>query len=573
MTGELAARWVRAVVPSWIYRWLMPVGWVAALVVSAISDTGNCSIDDPCGPDRTFSLVMIVCFASLALWWWQPTLAAAAGVLFLVLDLRYDDVAGARTAWTVYGAVCAAVLVWLVASSRRQRLLVAGVPRRQLSIPAAARPGVTARVLLASALVVVGVAALFVMRWQDQREDAHLQRAVEQTAVVERVTNDGDLVLKLPDGRTHTTTLTDDYAVGAQIPLLVDPADTDWFRPRAEPADNTWWYTVAGGAWLLALLLALRDVQMRRARPPQSWTGQGLPVQIEPAASMAFAVRSADGAVLLGFVDLELDDEESDMALAEAFDALDDEEAEAPARLRQEWEGTLRKYRGEALLIGDLAEGSWPTIVLGDQVMRPVAPFRAPRLVLWRKESVEGLSDEPDEDVPAKSEIEPARDLPQLPWVVPVRSQWWERPLWIAALVLTPAAAWLLPRWFDTYAGIAACVLGLQLVHFVGNQVFYRITTTATVVSIRSGWFERGLLWRSVKAIDVAENRVELETGDDDWVVFTVDEPQQVAGVFEALRLRSNTGLPAEAVGRRVSPVLLVDAVVLAVCVAVLLLA
>ncbi|MET7277609.1 hypothetical protein ABZS29_05185 [Kribbella sp. NPDC005582] len=576
MTREIAARWLRAVVPSWLYRWLLPAGWLAAVVASAIAEPA-CSLEHPCGPDRVFSLVMIVCFASLVLWWWQPILAASAGVLFLAFDLQYDDGEAARTAWTLYGAVCAAMLVWLLASRRRQRRLVGGVARRPVSIPAAERVGVTARILVAGALVVVGVAALFVMRWQDQREDAHLRRAVEQTAVVDRVTDDGDAVLKLPNGWTHTTTMTDPPDVGASVPVLVDPADPDWLRPRAELADNTWWYTVGGGAWVLALLFVVRDLQLRRARPRRSWTGQGLPVQLEPDASMAFAVRSADGAVLLGFVDLELDDDERDAELAAAFDVLDEEEEEAPARLRREWEGTLRQYRGEALLVGELAEGSWPTFVLGEQVLRSTGPLRAPRNALWRTESVEGLPDQPTVHAErAEPEIEAAQELPDLPWEVPLQpGEWWERPAWVAALVLTPVAAWVLPIWLDDkFAGIAAAVLGVNLVHFAGSQVFYRVIATTSEVWIRSGWFERSVPWRSVRAVDVTEDRLDLETGEDWSVVggIAADEIQGAARVFEALRLRSHDGLAAATASRRVAPILLIDGVLAAVCAAVLLL-
>ncbi|MFF1816243.1 hypothetical protein ACFVWG_03060 [Kribbella sp. NPDC058245] len=577
MTGELAAQWVRAVVPSWIYRWLMPVGWLGAVVASAVA-TGRCSVTDPtvCGPDQAFSLAMILCIASLLLWWWQPILAAAAGMLFAVCDHELADAAGAQTAWTVYAILCALMFGWLVVSRVRQRSLVSGLPRRQVSIPAAERVGLSIRLLAAGVLIVVGVAALFVMRWQDHREDVHVRRAVAQTAVVESQTKDGDLVLQLPDGSKRTVTMSDDYAIGAEIPVLVDPADTGWIRARAELADNTPWSTAAGSAWVLALLLVVRDLQLRRARPRRLWTGQGLPVRIEPDASGTFAVLSADGDVLLGFLGLELDDDDRDAELSEAFDALDEEEDEAPGRLRREWERTLQRYRSEALLVGDLADGSWPTIVLTEQVMRPASPFRAPRRGL-RSESFEGLADSWDDDDEDTSdepeEIEAAQDLPGLPWTVPLQpEQWWERPAWVAALVLTPVAAWVLPLLLDDKVpGVTAAVLGVNLVHFAGSQVFYRVIATPSEVRVRSGWFERSTPWRSVRSIDVTKDRLDLETAADEWVVVggvATDQVQQVAGVFQALRQRSEPGLAS----RRLSPLAVVDAVLVVVCVAVLLL-
>ncbi|MGW7685502.1 hypothetical protein ACWGID_32470 [Kribbella sp. NPDC054772] len=162
MTDDLAARWANTVVPSWIYRWLMPAAWIGAIVVSIVSDTGGvlCSPDDPsiCGPDPSFAIAMVACFGSLLLLWWQPAVAAALGVLFLLLELQYDDVAGARLAWTVYGALCVALLVAMVISRQGQRSLTEDLLRRPVTLPAAAPVRVSIRLLLAGALVLVGAA-------------------------------------------------------------------------------------------------------------------------------------------------------------------------------------------------------------------------------------------------------------------------------------------------------------------------------------------------------------------------------------------------------------------------------
>ncbi|MEU4288686.1 hypothetical protein AB0E63_10710 [Kribbella sp. NPDC026596] len=447
MTAELAARWAGTVVPSWLYRWLMPVGWVAALVVSIASDDRPCSVTDPtvCGPDRTFSLAMIACFASLVLWWWRPRLAATAGLLFLVLELRYDDVAGARTAWTVYAAGCAVLLIWLVLGHRRQRALTAELPRRPVMVPGARPPGFTGRLGVAAVLVLVGAAAWGVMNWQTQREEAHIWRAIEQTAVADGHTDDGDLRLKLPDGSTSTATVIDDYPPGTRVPVLIDPVDRDWIRLQAEPSDYTPWYTVAGGAWALAILLVLRDLGRRRARPRQAWRAEALPIRIAPDASGLFAISSTDG-VLLGFVNLELDDEEADERLFAAIDGLDDED-DAPAAVRQEWTHTLRRYRGDALLVGDLAEGSWPTVLIGDVPLRPIAPLRGPRRTPWSRESVDsidlGADDSSSGPPPATGArlVDPAREIPELPWSLPLEpAAWWHRPALAGVLLAAPIA-------------------------------------------------------------------------------------------------------------------------------------
>ncbi|HZX06052.1 hypothetical protein [Kribbella sp.] len=575
MTEELAARWAGTVVPSWIYRWLLPLAWFGAISASLITDVAPCSVDDPtiCGPDRTFSLAMTACFAALVLAWWQPTVAAVAGLLFMVLELLYDDVTGARIAWTAYGVLCAVLLTWAFMSRRRQRSLAAAAPRRPVQVPAAASVGLTGRLLVAGALVLVGAAALGVMRWQDHREQVHVGRAVEQTAVSNGVNSDGDLVLRLAGGQTHKISVIGDYSAGTEVPILVDPADPQWIRLRAELADNTYWYTVALGAGILALLFVLRDRRLRGTYLRTSWSGQGLPVRIEPDASSAFAIRSADNAVLLGFLDTRLDDEDSDVRLMDAFSALDDDEDEVPAKLKREWAKTLRRYRGEALLVGDLVEGSWPTILYGDQVLRPLSPFRAPRRLPWRTEKAEGLSGEVEP--PAERAPEPAQAVPTLPWQVPLEpAPWWTRPVLGVLLVAGPVAAGVLASWDEWFGAFLAVVIGAQLVYWLGMQVFYRVIATATDLWIRGSLLERRVPWRSFDAVEVEDDGVSLQTGDDYHQIGGIakNEQAKVAAVFETLRLRARTGLPDQQAMRRPAPILLVNAVFVAVCALVLVL-
>ena len=559
--------------PSWTYRWFLPVVWLGAITASFIGDTGRCSAADPsvCGPDLTFSFGVIACFASLVLLWWQPIVAALAGVLFMVVDLRYDDVGSARVGWAIYGVLCAALLVWIFSSRRSQRSLSGRMPRQQVQVPPAAAIGLSGRLLVAFGLVLVGAVALGLLHWMDQREEAHVRRAVEQIAIAKGMNDDGELVLQLPDGTSHAVSVLDDYDTGAQVPVLVDPADADWLRLRAEPADNTYWYTVAGGAGALAFLLVLRDLQLRRARPRRSWSGQALPVRIEPDASSAFAVRSADGAVLLGFLDAELDDDESDLRLLDAFTALDEDEAGAPAKLKREWAETLKRYRGDARLVGDLVEGSWPTILLGDQVLRPVSPFRTPRRVPWRTEQVQGLPVDfaPDEHTPTAVPVEPARAVPTLPWEVPLQARsWWSLPALIAVLLVAPLAVGAFANWGEWYAAFMGTLVGAQLVHSLGSRALFRVTATATDLWIRTGWTDRRLSWRTVESVEVEDEALSLEAGDDWHVVGGIADKDlpQVAAVFETLRLRSHTGLPEGPVSRRPSPVLLINAVYVAVC-------
>jgi len=580
MTAELAARWAGTVVPSWLYRWLMPVGWVAALVVSIASDDQPCSVTDPtvCGPDRTFSLAMIACFASLVLWWWQPVLAAIAGLGFLVLELRYDDVAGARTAWTVYAAGCAVLLAWLTLSHRRQRALTAGLPRTPVTVPAARPAGYTGRLGAAAVLVVVGAAALGVMNWQSQREEAHVRRAIEQTAVAGDYTDDGDLRLKLADGSTSTVGVIGDYAPGTQVPVLIDPADRDWIRLRAEPSDYTSWYTVAGGAWALAILLVLRDLRRRRTRPRHAWSAQALPVRIDPDASEVFAISSTDGGVLIGFANLEPDDEEADRRLFAALDGLEDED-DAPAAVRHEWAHTLRRYRGDALLVGDLAEGSWPTILIHDVPLRPIAPLRGPRRTPWSRESVDRLELGADDTIigPPATEarlVDPAREIPHLPWSLPLPPvAWWYRPALAGVLLAAPIAVAMLAIWGERVPGIGLIVAAGYLIRYLNDHIFYRVVASATELRVRAGWFERVQPWQSVDSVEVSGDRVTVRSGDEWHVIggLVPGQAMQVAAVLETLRVRARHGLSTPPARRRATPFLATEGLHLVACVVLLL--
>ena len=84
MSADLAKRWAGTVVPSWVYRWLMPVLWVAATTVSLVTTEDVPCTEDPsiCAPDVAFALTLVPAFASLVLWWWQPRVAAVAGLVF-----------------------------------------------------------------------------------------------------------------------------------------------------------------------------------------------------------------------------------------------------------------------------------------------------------------------------------------------------------------------------------------------------------------------------------------------------------------------------------------------------------
>lgn len=579
MTSDLATRWANTVVPSWLYRWLMPAVWLAATVVTFATTEDVPCTEDPtiCAPDPAFALTLVPFVASLVLWWWRPGLAAVAGVGFFAAQVWYDG-GSVVPEWALFATGCLALGVWMAVSRHKQAALTAEPPRRPVMVPAARPLGPTGRIVVAVVLVVVGAAALGVMRWQDQQEQTHVRRAIEQTAVAGQ-TYDGDLELKLPDGNRRVVSVLDNYEPGTSIAVLIDPADDDWVRLRIEPADHTGWYAVAGGAWLLAIILVLRDIRRRRARPRRSWTAPGLPVRVSPDASLDFVIRSADGDVVLGLVSIDLDDPSADDRLSAAIDGLDDEEEDVPPSVRDEWSRTVSRYDGEALLVGELAEGSWLTLMVGDTALRPAGPLRAPRRTPWSVESFVPLDSQAE--IEARNawveprRVDPARELPTLPWTVPVEApEWWLRVALVGVLLVAPAAGGLFASWGDWIPAIGAVAGGATLLRVLGDDVFYRVVASATELRIRRGWFDAVIDWQTIDAVEFGAGRLTLRTGADWHLIGSLgkDQAAGVAAVFEALRIRARSGLPATPGRRQLNPQALVEGGFYLACVAVVVL-
>ncbi|WP_328990662.1 hypothetical protein OG394_30790 [Kribbella sp. NBC_01245] len=557
LDAEVARRWVAAGVPSWVYRYVLPAVWLAAMVVSVAFDDSRCLQDDPCLADATFSIALVACLGSLALWWWMPRVAAALGITFAVLDVWFDDIPEAQLAWAAYGVLCLALLVWLTFSRNRQVTLTRDLARRPVVLPPAEPVGFTWRLGAMGLAIVVAAVSLVVMNRQDAEERDHLSRAVQHSAKVVAVLDEGEIELAIPDGANRKITPYETYVVGERIAVLVDPDDSSWFRLVGEPADNTWWYTVAGGALLLGLLLVGTDLRRRRIRPRRRVTTTGLPVLIAPDAGMRFAVFAADDRDfehVLAFVDALPDDPDQAGELDAAYDLLDKEEAEfVPATVRRTWAEGLRKYEGNALLVGDLVEGSWVTLVIGDTVMRASSPLRAVRVSplellpgslgqRFEREEFEGLStvDESEEEEPEAAE--PAEDVPPLPWHVPIEpAPWWTKLLLVAPFVIAPAVLWANPG--DWWLGVLALGAGGGGINFACLYLLHGVVFEANAMEIRSTTQVHRVPWQGVKSIEVAGEQITFETDDDFHVVGGLDEerttPQYVASVAEALRVRS----------------------------------
>jgi hypothetical protein len=144
----------------------------------------------------------------------------------------------------------------------------------------------------------------------------------------------------------------------------------------------------------------------------------------------------------------------------------------------------------------------------------------------------------------------------------------------IAVLLVAPLAVGAFATWGEWLGAFMVTVAGGQLVHLLGARALFRLTATVTELWIRTGWFEQRLSWRSVESIEVNEAGLSLAAGNSWHVVGGIagKDLLTVAGVFETLRLRSHTGLPEAPPVRRPSPVLLVDAVYVGICVLILVL-
>jgi hypothetical protein len=354
--------------------------------------------------------------------------------------------------------------------------------------------------------------------------------------------------------------------------VLVDSADSGWLRLVAEPADYTHWYTIAGGAWILAILFVARDLRARKARPRRSWTASGLPVRIAPD-SAGFAILPADGStVVLGFVDLALDDKEADDRLSAAFDLLDDDD-EAPVAVRREWARVLDRYRGGALYIGDLVEGEWPTLRIGDTILRSAKPFRAPRRTPW---STEELDEAPDatgnpflREAVAAPTIAPVQDIPPLPFSVPREPiPWWAQPALAGVLIVGPVVAWLsVFVWDDRSFAVVVSVVGLSAMHRLADMVLSRVVVSADEVRIRTGTTEKVYSWRNVSSVELDGDRITLQL-DDGWQEINGlarGRTAQAAAIFEALRLKARHNQQTSR-RRRLNPWQVVEGVYLATC-------
>lgn len=564
-----AAEWRAMVVPSWTYRWALPVLWAVALAVSAFSDTERCSAADPsvCGPDLQFSIWAIACFATVLAQWWVPRVGWVCGVVFAVGDVLYDDVQPARVVWSIVGIACLGLLIWSEVARSRQRQIDAGLSRVPAWAGQSKRIGVTWQVLGAAGLATVGLGSLAVMRWMDEAESGHLSRSVVQDSTVHSVDADGDLELELADGSRRKVTPLDGYRTGDVIPVRVDPADSEWVRMVAEPADNTYWYTIAGVAWLGAIVLMTQD-RRRRVAARQGPSVHGVPVLVRFDADGLLAVFPLqDDEKPVAYLPVDYDDAELDAHIDElpddAFDEDiddDDPDTEAEDPIDAVIDEFLARHNGEATLAGGLIEGAWPVVVTPAGTLRPTAPLRAPRRAPWRAvgRHVSGSGQgfvAPQLIRPPRHSTElavvPATSVPPLPWTARPTSDMrlWDWSVFVAGL-FAPVFLWWGAE--DVGFGRIGAVLiafGLGsgvisgLAHLVG-----RLTVQADGLTVRSLLRTRFVAWSDLEDVVLRSRSITLDLGSHGGRVtmrFREGQPtaEHVAGAIEAVRR-------AKAIGR-----------------------
>ncbi|MFC7487090.1 hypothetical protein ACOCJ7_00900 [Knoellia sp. CPCC 206453] len=536
-TDERVRAWVAATPRPWL-RWVLVGVWVGAVVVSVASDTEPCSTADlrVCGPDLTFSVAIVLCFASVVLLWWRPFVAVACAVLFAIADLEWDTVRPANVAWTVVALVFVAYAVHLRSRFARQREIaraasVALPPwpvgqQRPLHLDGAHRLMAAGGV----ALVLVASGAVYGYQRAVAIDDVHALRAqVVEGVVLSDEDEDGNQKVRL-EGRPEgfpaelEVLFIEVPRVNDTVALRVDPRDPSWTHPIAEPPDQTWWVSVGVGALLLAVLLAERLLAVRVRR--RTLEGQhhrlGVPVRVFTDGLDFVGLLASDSSRGLG--EFPVDEEVLRLATPEA------RRVAAPA---------------EAFLVGDVRHGGWVALATPAGLRLPLGP-----LVALPEDAEVDLDtfDRDPEDPHDWSEPVPMGTIPvPLPVVV-------EAPLWLRAAGLAAAIAavsvgmWLL---WDEEVGVsgAGVVFGAgTALHWGLEQLTYRVRVASSGFAMRSVFSAMESPMGAVREVRVDED-VALVIFDDESVLEVVPPDGDGRGLAASIE-RAVESAPRVADGR-----------------------
>jgi hypothetical protein len=369
LTTDVAARWRRARVPRWIPKAVLPALWVGALGVW-FTELGTapvvCTVEVPCAPDPLGAALFVVLLAvPLALAWW-PEVGCLYGAVITGTVVASGDVEQTTTAvaFVIFGAACVAVGISLQVARRRQRRLMRAVGRRGCGAAPSVDPAVGPRgrrcppVRLAGAalMALLAVVAAGLYAHEVRSERAAIARSWEVPGKVVDVTAwpfpTATLVVDTPDGpREFEVTVIEarSYAEGQVTMVLLDPEAPDRVRLVAEPADPTPWLALASLCSLLAMFAGIDEGRARRARR-----------RLSTARHPAVHVRVAPG----------------ERGRARVW-ATDEGAPVASFRGRLHRLGTeAGRPADDALLVGDLRDGGWAMLELGEGIIMPDAPLK-----------------------------------------------------------------------------------------------------------------------------------------------------------------------------------------------------
>lgn len=417
---------------------------IAATAAAIAGGQSTCTPADPCLPDPTSASFAALGLA-LLVGWWLPTLAAAAAVLFAVLQFTYDGNTIGHSVFPLWAILHVGHLIYLRRARASQQRLAA---RSALPIPADwQRPLEAGSMPLLHWVrmggVVIGLLGALVtgsLYLSADRSDAELMRdATVLEATVESIDpNDIFYITLRPERQVEelpeliNLEVVEEYAVGERVPIRVNPADPDWTHLVAEPPDRTDWLLL-GAVLLLAGLgataLAVRvDVRRRLllARTPTT----GLPVRIlrmpgEPGVGIA----TVDKDLVCADAPLAVPQREEQRHIAPVADG-------APETFPVEW----------GYVVGAFHDGGVIGIVTKDVAAAGTGPLSALSDLLPFDESWSDPEDDVDFDrLLARSAPVPVDD-PVTPLTLPWRDRpgTWDRLKGILWLALAAAALVLL---------------------------------------------------------------------------------------------------------------------------------
>ena len=393
-----AQRWGRGGVPGWVPRGALVVGWVAAIVAGLGLDDDPCSAAEPsvCGPEVGWAVGAALLLATPILLVALPALGCLVGVLAGVVE-QWDRVPEARTAFTLHGLACAAVLVAMLLARRRQAS-VARTGTGRLAVrgpPPSTGPGLFAPAAL---LLLAAAGGLLLWHGWTTADQRHLAAADRMDARVVAEVDDGWAVrLVLPDRQDEVELdVVGSYEVGDVVPVLVDrTGDRPWVALVAEQPDPT--FPLSAGLAAALAGIALAGWEVRRRRVPSRLAG-GAPARTVLALHLGDEVElwDTDGsgpfarvpirrgpAAVHGHVESPV---ESPVEVDEDEDAWVGVADEYAARFGAGWRGEAVVEDDDAdedgpelvrmTAVGDLREGGWVALVRGPEVLWPLRTVR-----------------------------------------------------------------------------------------------------------------------------------------------------------------------------------------------------